>query len=377
MSKFVCTALALIGAGAAAQADPESGAWLGLDQEISNLTSSLSAQGGGVDVGALIRSSYLYAEDTLGLTSPEDTGGFIFQDVDIWLEGEVGDYEWRINMDLDGASGFSGGPPGSASATTPAWEAGTGGSAVLEDAYATWNASDNFGITWGQFKAPVTMSTSIDPERMAFVDRTAIGQVFDGWQLGAMIHGEQEGFGWFVAIQNGADGINDEYRISGRAEFTIGDHESGVTRNGGAVAGGSDELAGTAGVFFVQDDGLGDAVPDNTIIGLDAAGTMGPFSIHAEVADFDTDIGDNTPFSFAFGYLFSDQWHGAVRFQDLDDAGSDASIFSIAATWLQGNSGSNGTDAAWTFEIGSVDAEDGFADGTYAQVNLSVGSTRN
>jgi len=366
MSKFVCTALALIGAGAAAQADPEADAWLGLDQEISNLNTSIGSLDGGPAIGALIRSSYLHAEDDLGLTGAEDTGGWIFQDVDVWLAGASGDYSWRISMDLDGSAASG---PGSSSGGDFAWESGQGGGAVLEDAYATWDASSNFAITWGQFKAPTTMSASIDPERMAFVDRSAIGQLFDGWQLGAMLHGGQEGFNWFVAIQNGDDGIADEYRLSGRAEFSIGGHESGSLRNGGAVAGGSDELSGTAGVFFVQDDGLAGDPDDNTVIGLDAAGTMGPFSAHAEVASFDDDIGDNSPFSFALGYLLNDDWHGAVRFQDADDDAFDTSLVSVAVAWLQ-------SDATWTFEVGSADSDDGGQDGTYAQVNLSIGASR-
>jgi len=362
MSKFVCTALALIGAGTAAQADPTADAWLGLDQEISNLNTSISSQDGGIQMGALIRSSYLHAEDDLELSGAEDTGGWIFQDVDLWLAGASGDYSWRVSMDADGSAG---GGPGSASSGTFGWEAGNGGGATLEDAYATWDASDSFAITWGQFKAPVTMSTSIDPERMAFVDRTAIGQLFDGWQMGAMLSGGQEGFGWFVAVQNGGDGIADEYRLSGRAEFSIGGHHSGAHRSGGSD-GSSDEVSGTAGVFFVQDDGAIDG--DNTIIGVDAAGTMGPFSAHAEVASFDDDNGDNSPFSFALGYLLNDDWHGAVRFQDAD-TDDDASLISVAVAWLQ-------DDATWTFEVGSVDSDDGGQDGTYAQVNLSIGASR-
>jgi hypothetical protein len=340
MSKFVCTALALIGAGTAAQADPTADAWLGLDQEISNLNTSIGSQDGGIQMGALIRSSYLHAEDDLGLSGSEDTGGWTFQDVDVWLGGASGDYSWRVSTDADG------------------------GTASLEDAYANWNASDNFSITWGQFKAPVTMSTSIDPERMAFVDRTAIGQLFDNWQLGAMISGGQDGFSWFVAVQNGADGIADEYRLSGRAELSIGGHESGALRNGGSD-GSSDEISGTAGVFFSQDDGTG--LDDNTIIGIDAAGTMGAFSAHAEVASFDDDLGDNSPFSFALGYLLNADWHGAIRHQDAD-TDDDDTITSLALAWMH-------ADATWTFEVGSIDSDDG-ADGTFAQVNLSIGASR-
>jgi hypothetical protein len=343
MSKFVCTALALIGAGTAAQADPTADAWLGLDQEISNLNTSIGSQDGGIQMGALIRSSYLHAEDDLGLSGTEDTGGWTFQDVDVWLGGASGDYSWRVSTDADS------------------------GTAGLEDAYATWNASDNFSITWGQFKAPVTMSTSIDPERMAFVDRTAIGQLFDNWQLGAMISGGQDGFSWFVAVQNGGDGIADEYRLSGRAELSIGGHESGWLRNGGSD-GSSDEIAGTAGIFFSQDDGEGAGDLDNTIIGLDAAGTMGAFSAHAEVASFDDDNGDNSPFSFALGYLLNADWHGAVRMQDADND-LDESQISLALAWLQ-------ADATWTFEVGSADSDDGGLDGTFAQVNLSIGASR-
>jgi len=340
MSKFVWTALALIGAGTAAQADPTADAWLGLDQEISNLNTSFGSQDGGIQMGALIRSSYLHADEDFGITTGADTGGWAFDDIDVWLAGASGDYSWRVSTDADS------GTPG------------------LEDAYAAWDASDSFSITWGQFKAPVTMSASIDPERMAFVNRTAIGAGFDSWELGAMLSGGQEGFGWFIAVQNGSDGLADEYRLSGRAEFSMGGHQSGATRNGGSD-GSSDEMAGTAGVFFSQDDGAGDV--DNTIVGIDAAGTMGAFSAHAEVASFDDDNGDNSPWSFALGYMLNADWHGAVRLEDADDA-DDSSLTSIAVAWLQ-------DDATWTLEVGSADSDTGL-DGTYAQLNLSIGASR-
>ena len=201
MNKFVCSALALAAASSVGSATDGSDEWLGLDQEINALTSSVSPQGGGVDVGALIRSSYLNVDDDLTESSSvsgspgfndDEIGGFVFQDVDVWLEGEIGDFDWRVNIDFDDGEedDFDKGTSlDDLFDILDFGSGGTGGGAQLEDAYADWDVNENFSIMWGQFKFPTLLSNQVDPNHQIFIDRTILGQLFDDWDLGAMVHG--------------------------------------------------------------------------------------------------------------------------------------------------------------------------------------------
>jgi len=352
MNKFVCSALAIFGAGVVGNAGETTDQWLGLDQEISNLNTTISADSHG-GMGAMIRSSFQMVDEDLldDVTATDDDQGWSFQDIDLWFSGAAGDYSWRVSMDMSGhGDSFGGGAPTSANTSTN----DQGGGADLEDAYAVWSQS-NFDVTWGQFKFPTSFSASGDENNMLFTDRTAIGANLDGYDMGIMLSGSTGGgIGWMLGAQNGDDSRGDDMRYSLRAEYGFGEA-------------GGDNVSGTLGLFFNQDDGVAD--DDNTLMGLDVAASMGAFTADIEFADYDDGIGDATPYSATVGYTLSDDMVAALRYQDMDDANDSTSV-GLSLNWDHGNG------AKWIFEVQSLDADSGGDDGTIFQIGLCLGGLR-
>ena len=366
MNKFVFGALAAAACGSVGFAGNDDGTWSGLDQELRSLA-TLPAQGGGPDIGALIRSSYASVDsDLMGPSSTTEIGGWVFQDVDIWAEGEVGDFDWRVSFDLDGSS--SGGLGSFSGLGLAGVSMGTGGGAALEDAYADWAVADNVAITWGQFKAPKLLTQSVDPENQLFINRSFLGAAFDSWDAGVMAHGDAADFDWWVAIQNGADGIVDEYAITARGQYDINGGAGGMEGSQGS----SDDLAATLGIMWCQDDGLGAAATDNTIFGIDGAGSMGAFGGGFEFADLDRDVGDGTPWAIYVSYMLSpDQWEAAVRHEDVELGTTTATRTTLGINWLQA-----GNNAKIQLNVSNVEIDNTTFDGTVFELGLTVGSSR-
>jgi len=52
---------------------------------------------------------------------------------------------------------------------------------------------------------------------------------------------------------------------------------------------------------------------------IEAALTTGALAVTAEIADFDEDLGDNTPWDAMVSFMFGEQFEIAGRYEDLDD----------------------------------------------------------
>ncbi len=386
MNRLMTGALALAAVGSVGFAGTGDEDWTDLDQEISTLSSSLRPQGGGVDIGALIRSSYnLIDEDLL-----DDTGGFLFQDVDVFFESQDsgGEWSWRVNVDFDGGDNggiddvlddvLMGGTVVSPDALMfPAFGflGTTGGGAALEDAFAQWQFSDDIALTWGQFKSPTFLSNSVDPENQLFIQRTILGTIFDAWDLGAMLSGNYDQFSWYAAFQNGADGIMDEYRWTARGEYHVGAGAGGRRGVEGAL-GADEELNATIGVVLTDDGGLaGGTLDDTTIFGVDAAATYGQLSGLIEFASLDDEIGDTEIFALTAAYMFQpDEWEAALRYEDTGDL--EITKLTGGLNWYQ-----NGHNRKWSLNLSSIEAdlaEFGGVDldGTIIEIGLTIGSSR-
>lgn len=351
MNKFACSALALAAAGSVGFADPaDDGEWLGLDQDLVDLHAT-TLQGGGPRIGALIRSYWIDTDNDIEDLIGADISGWTFQDVDIWLEGEIGDFDWRVSLDY-GEDSLSGSLFGSSS--------------VLEDAYATWHIGDDFDITWGQFKFGHTLSSDVDPEDQVLITRSIIGQFFDFWDHGVMVGGDFEDFTWRVAATNGIDSIEDKYFISGRAEYNLNGGAGGMKGMEGAVGAGDDIMA-TIGIFG-GDEG---SVDNGQVYGADFAATMDVFSLAGEFAGFDEDLTDSNPYSITASMVFGDEeFEGAVRYEDLDDDGDTTAITGGVNWYLTGR------NAYWSLNYTSFDSDDAGDDGGVIAVGLNVGASR-
>src|SRR5690606_35448683 len=145
--------------------------------------------------------------------------------------------------------------------------------------------------------------------------RTAIGEVLGQRDIGLSVSGQFEMVNFWVNAQNGSDGIIKDMFYSARVTCDVmGD---GVAMLEGAYGAG-DALGLTVGGAIGEDSGV-----DNGLVwALEAALTSGPFSVAAEMADFDTDwseFSDSTPWNATASFMFSDQYELAARYEDLDD----------------------------------------------------------
>lgn len=378
MNRFAKTALAIVVAGSAAQAGTGDNEWAALDSEISGLASSLKPSQDSSGWSALLRAGYNYSTDDIatgGGVNP-DLSGFNFNDADIAIWGAQGPYAWRVSADIDDN------------------EAGQSGAQFeLEDAWVKWTCADYFDAHVGNMKPRISRSNSVDPEKMAFIDRSPLGSAFDGWDNGVAATGRQEQFFWGAWILNGSNGHTSDHLSVLRGEFDMG---SGAGEYEGAM-GSSDALNATIGLTFLNDDATATAGgnSDTDLWLLDFAGKVSQFGFGFEIAKINDDLvgatdedfsnlatplnlyGDTNPWSAYGTFAINSEWEVGVRYDDLDNsedaAGTsqeDNTVISVAANYYRG------TNAKWQAQYSMFDADSAFPDGDVLEVGFSIGATR-
>jgi hypothetical protein len=120
----------------------------------------------------------------------------------------------------------------------------------------------------------------------------------------------------------------------------------------------------TIGAGYYNDDGN---IPDGIAFAVDANFVSGPLSAAAEVVDYDTGFGNNTPFSAQVGFmLVPDQWEAALRYEDLDTT-TDTTVITAGINYYM-----SGHDAKWQLNYSTTDDDvvdlDWFALGLTASV---------
>src|SRR5262245_13243728 len=102
MKTFLNSALALAVASSLGYAGTgsETDKWSGLDQEIQGLAATQGQpQPSGPTVGALIRSTlYMSSDDVFLSGSGDDLLGMAFNDANLWAQGNLGDFFWRLSL---------------------------------------------------------------------------------------------------------------------------------------------------------------------------------------------------------------------------------------------------------------------------------------
>lgn len=359
MKKFAYGAIALAAVGAAGHATDTG--WSGLDQEINSLSASLAAQNAtGPKLGGYIITSLDYESDPVTLTDNNDDGdtvdpgevgegddqlGWSFRAVRLQVTGDLGhDYSYKVSFDLES------------------------GTAELKDAYVDWKITDGIKGRWGQYKMPMTRSGLISRQKLLFLERTEIGDALDDRQLGIAVSGQFEQVNFWINAQNGEDGVTKDMFYNARVTFDImGD---GVAQIEGAYGAG-DALGLTVGGAIGEDSSL-----DNGLVWvIEAALTSGPFSIAAEIADFDTDIGgdlaDSTPWDATVSFLFTEMYELAFRYEDLDNDFDEVHYSAGINRYVAGH------DIKWTLQYVRVDTDEeqegiGF-DSDQVSLGLTVG----
>jgi len=373
MKKFVYSAVALTMATGASYA-AETG-WASLDQEISGLSSSLTAQNaGGPKVGGWVITSVRsqkdgatkeVAVDTDGDGIDDDTEtqvtdelGFGLDQVRLHVTGDVSnDYSYKVSFELEN------------------------GTADLKDAYIKWKLMDSISATMGQFYVPTSRSATRDETTLLFMGRTTIGALLNdgygselattildaaggdvaGRDQGIMVSGSFEMVSFGVAIQNGLDENADELRITLNATADV------MGKGAGAVEGAYGSAEGTnlsVGGYYHMDDGafLGEG---NDVFGAEAYFTMGSLAVSGEFADFDAL--DSSLWNITGSYLFTEMYEASVRYEDNDDAGDQISVGV--------NRYSAGHNLKWTVQYVTVDLGDLEDLGAKVEDEIAIGAT--
>ena len=225
-------------------------------------------------------------------------------------------------------------------------------------------------------KCPLVASANVGYDSLIMIDRTRIGQLFSGagaYQPGAALIYDNDELHFKLAVQNGADGIIDEYGIVARGEYKIA---GGSGHREGAL-GADEELAATIGLGYFMDGSDIGGEDFGSALALDGYATLNAFSFHGEILSTDEELAmralgnadeDATPYSATFGYRLQENLEAAVRYQDLDNEAETTLIGAGLNYYLRGH------DAKLQFNISRFEEDDD--DGMLFQIGLTVGIGR-
>ncbi|MDZ4775130.1 MAG: porin [Planctomycetota bacterium] len=364
MKKLVYSALALTLSGAPALATDNG--WSGLDKEIESLSSSLqSANPNAPGISGWVLASYRHSSDIDAngtATGTPDQSGFQLDSVRLEVEGDAGnDYSYKVSMDLAGGNGSLHGESPS-------------GTVGLRDAYVKWSIYEGINGKIGRFKESMLRSALVSDNRLILLDRTNLGELLDRRDLGLAVYGSFDVLNWTVQAQDGTDGQADEHRFVLRATANVVG-KAGDSKNEGAYGAG-EETNVVVGIAF-QDEGN---LADGQIIALEAGMTAGPFSVAAELVDFDkgdagtfgltdtfvgNDVADTTPWDITVSYLITPEYEVAGRFEDADDVDDTTSYTLGVNRYVRGH------DIKWGAQWKAIKTDN--AVGDIDQLGVGVG----
>lgn len=366
MKKLLFSAAALTAASSAFANESD---WAQLDQDIQALSASLQGvENSGPTIGGRIRAAYENSGDvsvpfdTDGDGTPDvmnDLGGFTVYNARLYMSGTTAnDIGYRLEVD------FAGGPL-----------AGTGlglGGANLLDAYLDIPVAGEITVRVGQFRAFVLRESQIDSGDLMFFDRSVPAALFAGRSQGIAVNGDMDAFGWAVTIQNGGDAQGDDlfYALRGEIDF-LG--ESGVGNVEGAY-GASEDLQGTAGVAYFNDDAVDDAdgfAVEAVIASSQFSGNLTIVSTGDGISGSNVDLNERNPvglaavadatiFSLGGSFMLTQEsseygaWELGARLQDLDND-ADTTIIDVGANYYVA-----GHDMKYIINFTQVDSDAGF-----------------
>lgn len=402
MNKFAIGALVLSSAGSLAFAGGEGTTeWSTLDREILSLTANQGATAGSFGINGYVRARGVRSKDVdvsrpernpnpafdpllpigplnqpnLASDGQQDLSGFVLDNARVELRASQGDYGAYISLE------------------------GAGGTVGVLDAYATFKIAEGVTGQMGRFRAPFLWSSfMVEENNMLLLDRTFNGQIFQGRQDGAQLSGVYDQFGWWAALQNGIDGLQDKISWTVRAQVNaLG---TGMGKQEGAFGSSSDTNI-TIGAAYTEDTAadLVGGVNSGGAYAVDAGLTQGAFSAHFELVNYEADIrpiadispttGVVTPVAsgslpaFGAGGLalnVENPWTATasyaiqpdvvdlvVRFEDLDD-NSDTSVWSVGLNYYL-----SGHNAKWTLQGSRSDSDLSFMDVDTLALGLTVG----
>jgi len=289
-------ASALIATTATANTD---NAWMQLDSEIAQLSSTVASDGG-MGVSGYMANWYTNTSDTT-----PNTGGWKFKSLRLSFKGSVEDMSVKVSTSLKS------------------------GTAVLKDAYVKWDAVEGLNVTVGQFKRPFSYNFTRSSSRLLFYGNN-MNSENEARDNGFMLSGKlsDDMFEWSAAAQNGDDGTADDQRYTARVVANLAG-KGGFHKHEGAIDGG-DDLDASIGLAYAKDES---AATGFDKIGIDGAMTISGMSLAFDIVDWSadmpatvldhnlgTDLDNTTPVSVSGSYMLSDTIEAAARYEDFDDS---------------------------------------------------------
>lgn len=344
MKKLVYGATALTLAGTAFASDTD---WSAFDNDssVTALTTSLAAEKEGPVIGGFLQTLY-------SLDSDNDVSGFTVQRARVTVDGGRDGYEYHIGYETTQDGIFDDG---------------------LVDAFVTIPVS-SISARFGLFRPAISRNGSTSSSRHFFINRSEIGNGFDGRQEGVGINGDFDQLSWWLSLTDGNDGDTDEYLIALRVALDL--VGNGVGEVEGAY-GGPDEIGAQASISFFDDGSVDDG--DGIIIEGNAVSSI--YSFGFEFADFSEGAGgaqtgnnpvgflanDSSPLAVYGTYMLTpDQWEVGLRYQDVDDT-ADTSLIEVGV-----NHYLDGHNLKWGFGFRSVSSDNAGFEQDLIQVRLQV-----
>lgn len=313
--------------------------WLALDEQLESMASSLQSGGGGVDVGAVVRTYYRHSSD---FEDPGggDVGGFTLENARLYAQGAYGSFDWRFSFGFAEVPFEADDPTANASPVLGAGAVPLDAPPVdqrleaeLLDAYARWRLTDLFAIQFGNLNARDSFSGGVDPQGLLFPQRTFLGQLNHEWDLGLQVEGgygdpEQPSIEWSFAVLNGDDGTQDDLDLRARVDIQVAGKGGSMVEGALAPDG---QLGGSLGLFWSDDGDIGQTGVGGTIWGADYRASYGALGFVAEYARFDADAAT----AAAQTLFFSDAPASAedVDYWSVTGSALLGEGFEVAARW--------------------------------------------
>ncbi len=267
--------------------------WEALDRELGALEVDAANSMPGPQIWGYVRTN-LAVNDTSG----PKLRGFNLDNVRVNVSGEASGFEYRITGELQGGTMF------------------------LEDAWASFRVGEEISTTVGRFRSPFLRSGTIEARDLLFITRTRNGVFYSVRDEGVMLNGDHGRLHWAAAVQNGADGMSEDWLTTVNLKVNLAGEDE-LPWEGAYRAGPNTRLS--AGVS-VSDDG---ASPKGTAWAIDTYLVHKGLSVQAEWLDYGQGYdgafpleqrGGTNPWSLTASYMIvPEKYELAVRFDDFDD----------------------------------------------------------
>lgn len=335
-----------------------------------SLSFDSSVQSNGPRMSGWLRGRYANSSDVdvdTVTAGDQDLGGFNLDNARVALSGEAGDgYAYTISIE----------------AGDPAVSDASGTGVALLDAYAAVKICDSASVSIGRFSSTFLWRTAIEERKLVFLDRSFLGEVWDGRDVGFELSGRIGKLDWWAAAQNGVDGAANNLALSACACFHIlGDALD--TEEGALELGDAQHL--TASVAWFDDASF----DEGTAVGGALHFAQGRLSADVEIVDaaddlqsdptLNTSTGALIPGSYAATgvqtawdatvtwLLVPERWEIAARWQDLDD--DDGTTIASAAL----NRYMLGHNVKWTLQFDTADSDDAALEADVISIGATVG----